>query len=177
MEIDFSSPSHNLKQFGLGETLHIADLGAGSGHYTRELARVLKAGKVYAIEVQKEILERLKNDLSREGITNVEYIWANMEKLGGTKLADGSLDAAVISNVLFQIEDKITFIREVKRILKPSGRVLLIDWSGSHGGMGPVSESVVTKDSGVSMFEREGFKFEREINAGANHWGVSFVRN
>lgn len=176
MDIDFGVPSSNIKQFGLGNTLHVADLGAGSGHYTRALSNLLSEGKVYAIEVQKEILERLKNDLSREGKTNVEYIWANIEKIGGTKLADNSLDAAVISNVFFQIEDKVTFIKEVKRILKPKGRILLIDWSGSYGGMGPSSESVVTEDSARGLFENNGFVFEKNINAGANHWGMVLVK-
>lgn len=176
MDIDFGVPASNLKQFGLGSTLHVADLGAGSGHYTRALSDMLSEGKVYAIEVQKEILERLKNDLSREGKTNVEYIWANIEKMGGTKLADNSLDAVVISNVFFQIEDKVTFIKEVKRTLKPKGRMLLIDWSGSFGGMGPTSESVVTEDNARSLFENNGFVFEKNINAGANHWGMVLVK-
>ena len=176
MDIDFGVPASNIKQFGLGNTLHVADLGAGSGHYTRALSNLLSEGKVYAIEVQKEILERLKNDLSREGKSNVEYIWANIEKMGGTKLADNSIDAVVISNVLFQIEDKVTFIKEVRRILKPKGRVLLIDWSGSYGGMGPSSESVVTEDSARGLFENNGFTFEKNINAGANHWGIVLVK-
>ncbi len=174
----FADPTHNLEQFGLTPGMHVADLGSGSGFYTIAAAKLLKdGGKVYSLEVQKELLTKIKSEAERNHLNNIEIIWANIEKLGGTKLRERSMDAAIISNVLFQIEDKRTFILEVKRILKPEGRVLFIDWSESYGGMGPSATHVVSKSNAEALFKAEGFSFERELSVGAHHYGIILKRN
>ena len=69
--------------------MHVADLGAGSGHYTLAAAKkVGESGRVYAIEVQKDLLTRIKNLAQTEHINNVEVIWGDVENRGGTKLKD-----------------------------------------------------------------------------------------
>ena len=170
----FTDPESNLKQFSLKEGMSVADLGAGSGFYTLAAAKIVSGmnGKVYAIEVQKELLPRIKNEASKMGLSNVEVIWGNIEKLGGTKLRDSVVDAAIISNVLFQVEDKISFVKEVKRILKSGGRVLLIDWQDSFGHMGPHPDHVVSSRAAQELFERQGFSFDSKIEAGPQHYGM-----
>lgn len=168
----FTSPELNLKKLGITDSMHVADLGAGSGHYTKMLSSMVPQGKVYALEVQKEVLERLRNDLKSAHITNVECLWVNIEKSSGTKLGDAVIDACVVSNVLFQIEDKMTFVKEIRRILKPNGKVLVVDWAGSFGSMGPQSDAVVTKDIAKKLFENVGFTKMYDIEVGANHWGM-----
>ena len=53
----------------------------------------------------------------------------DVEKIDGTKIEDNTIDVAIASNILSQVENKNDFILEIKRILKPKGRVLLVDWS------------------------------------------------
>jgi ubiquinone/menaquinone biosynthesis C-methylase UbiE len=77
--------------------------------------------------------------------------------------------AVIASNIIFQVEDKEKFIEEVKRILKQNGRVLLIDWSESAIMQGT---NIVSKDKARIMFEKKGFAFDREINAGDYHYGM-----
>ena len=168
----FADPLSIIKQFGVTEGMHIADIGAGSGHYVLALAPLLRTGKVYAIDIQRELLDRIKAHATAQGSTNVEILWANAEKIRGTKLADSSLDALIISNVLFQIEDKDTFAEEMKRILKPAGRVLVIDWTESFQGMGPAEHHVFSKGNAVDLFTRHGFSIGGDISAGAHHYGI-----
>ncbi len=173
----FADPASNLRQFGLKEGDTIADLGAGSGFYTMAAGHIVgDKGKVYSLEVQKDLLLKLKAEAEKEHLHNVEIIWANIEKLGGTKLRDRSIDAAVISNVLFQIEDKPTFALEIKRIMKDSGRVLLIDWADSFGGMGPKASEVMTKQKALTLFESQGFVEDGAIDAGGHHYGIILKR-
>ena len=168
----FSDPDQNLEQFGLTEHMTVADLGAGSGAYTIAAARrVRNFGKVYAIEVQKDLAVRVKNAASKEGLSNVEAIWGDIERRGGTKLADASVDAAIASNVLFQLEDKEGAVSELERILKPGGKVLVIDWKESYGGMGPEPKAVLRADDAKHFFLAKGFSFEKEITAGRHHYG------
>ncbi len=174
----FSDPSSTIAQFGLKAGMHVADLGAGSGSFTIPLAKALSPnGKVYACEVQKELLTRMKNDASAEHITNIEYLWSNIEKLGGTKLGDRSMDGVTVSNVLFIVEDREGFLAEMKRILKPAGHVYFIDWSDSYGGMGPHPDQVISEKMARDIFAKHGFEVEKTFEAGAHHYGLILKKN
>lgn len=174
----FSDPQKNIDQFGLMEGMRVADLGAGSGAYTLAAARqVGTSGKVYAVEVQKELLSNLKNSATKQGIFNVEIIWGDIERNGATKLKDRVVDAAIVSNVLFQAEDKPGLVAEVKRILKPEGKVLVVDWKESFGGMGPHPDHVISEMEAEKIFEAGGFSIERSISAGEHHYGFVAVKH
>jgi len=171
----FSDPRHNIEQLGLSDHNIVADFGAGSGFYAIEAARaVAPHGRVYAIDVQKELLERLKKQGHALHIKNIEILTGDLEKIGGSKVREGLCDTVIVSNVLFMIEDKKAFLTEAKRILKPSGRLLLIDWSASFSHMGPHHDHVIYKDDAMKLVSSHGFAFEREIHAGAHHYGMIF---
>ena len=173
----FSDPAKIVEQCGVQPGMDIADLGVGSGFYTLSAAKALmSSGRVYAIDVQKDLLTKLKNTAAREGLYNVEVIWGDIEKLNGTKLRDYSIDLCFLCNVLFQLEDKSVIVKEVKRILKPGGRVLVVDWTGSFGGMGPKEEMVIKKEDVSKNFEKSGFHLDREISAGEHHYGLIFKK-
>jgi ubiquinone/menaquinone biosynthesis C-methylase UbiE len=170
----FTDPVKNLKAFGLREDNIVADLGAGTGYYTLAAGALVRRGKVYAVEVQKDFLDTIKSKVKEAHLNNVETLWGNVEKLGGTKIGDGIVDAVIASNILFQVEDKDGFIEELKRILKQKGRVLLIDWSESSIVKGT---NIISKDKARVMFEQKGFVLEREIDAGAYHYGMILIKS
>ncbi|MBI4155772.1 MAG: class I SAM-dependent methyltransferase [Candidatus Zambryskibacteria bacterium] len=169
----FSDPEKVIEQCGIQAGMTIADLGAGSGRYSMAAAKALAStGKVYAIDVQKDLLSKLKNLAVREGLYNIEVIWGDIDKVNGTKLREASIDLALLCNILFQIESKENIVKEIKRILKPHGRVLVVDWTDSFGGLGPKPEAVVKKETTKEMFQKTGFHLDREIFAGAYHYGM-----
>jgi ubiquinone/menaquinone biosynthesis C-methylase UbiE len=171
----FSDPTHCIEQFDLQSGSRVADLGAGTGAFSIAAATAVgEAGKVYAIEVQKGLLERLKNEARAARAQNVEALWGDIERINGTHLKDASVDAAVASNVLFQVEDKNGFVTETKRILKSGGKMLLIDWSDSFNNMGPHKNHVVTENAARELFEKTGFQFVKKIDAGQHHYGLVF---
>ena len=169
----FSDPVKNLKSLGLRENDIVADLGAGTGFYSLGAGALVPRGKVYAVELQKDFLETIKHKVKERQLGNVEILSGNVEKPGGTKIGNNIADAVIASNILFQVEDKENFIEEVKRILKPSGKVLLIDWSEKSIMSGA---GIVSKDRAREMFEKKGFVFVREIDAGAHHYGMILIR-
>lgn len=171
----FSDPQKNIEQFNLGPGNYVADFGSGQGHYTFAAAKAVGlGGKVYSIDVQKDILEKLKSEASTKRINNIEVVWANIEKVGGTRLRDNSMDAVIAANVFFQLENKNESCLEIRRILKPGGRLLLVDWSNSFGNMGPQSKDVFYKEKAVELFEKNGFAEDRTISAGSQHYGIIF---
>ena len=173
----FSDPQKIIEQCSIMPGMDIADLGAGSGVYTVAAAKALMStGRVYAVDAQKDLISKLKNDAARSGLYNIEVIWGDIEQPNGTKLRDGTIDLALLCNVLFQLEDKANIVAEVKRILKPAGRVLVVDWAESFGGMGPAKDMVVKKGTIIEKFEKSGFHLDREIKAGEHHYGLLFKK-
>lgn len=170
----FSNPERNVEQFDIHPGMSVADFGAGSGFYTIASAKAVGgAGRVYAVEVQKELLDKLKAQTKQLRLGNVEIIWGDIEKMGGTRLRDMSVDRVIASNVLFQLHDPKSFCNEVKRVLKPGGKVLCIDWSDTSP-LGP--KSLVTPDSAKALFHAAGFTYDSSIIAGEHHYGLIFIK-
>ncbi len=172
----FADPVKILQNFGIAESMIIVDLGAGSGFYSLAAAKMAPTGKVYAVEVQKDFLTTLKTKAQTEHLNNIEGIWGDIEKIGGTKLADGVADVAIVSNVLFLSLSKKKLLEETWRILKRGGRVLFIDWSDSSSTLGPKSDRVLLPDKARGLFETEKFIYDRDIPAGAHHYGMIFKK-
>ncbi|MBI4079732.1 class I SAM-dependent methyltransferase [Candidatus Kaiserbacteria bacterium] len=171
----FAHPRSNVAALGLQSGMRVVDFGAGSGAYVLSIAERLEgSGVVYAIDVQRELLRRIHNEAQRRGYKNVEVIWADLETPRASKLADSSIDLVLISNLLFQVPDKAPVLREARRIVKPVGRVAVIDWAESFGGMGPVEEDVVSKGNAIELAGKSGLDLEREFVAGAHHYGLMF---
>ncbi|MBI3634172.1 MAG: class I SAM-dependent methyltransferase [Candidatus Yonathbacteria bacterium] len=175
---NFTNPETNIRELGVHEGMVVADLGAGTGAYTVPLARLVgESGRVYAVEVQKDFLSNIKNSATDQGLKNVELIWGDIERPLGTKIKEGSVDAVIISNVLFQVEDKSGLLREANRILKTGGKMLLVDWKESFGNLGPNKDSVVPADIAREMCEREGFVLKKDFDAGEYHYGFVMYKN
>lgn len=173
----FADPLSNVRELGLGPGMRVADIGAGSGFYAFAAAReVGDGGRVYAIDVQQDLLTKLKNEGARQRLRNIEVVWGNAEEKGGTKLRDMAVDAVILSNVLFQVPHRAGLAAEAKRILKPGGKVLVIDWSGSYGGLGPKQSEVISKTDAQILLEKGGLVFQRDFPAGAQHWGIICVK-
>lgn len=173
----FSDPEKNIGELGLMPGMHVADIGAGSGFYSLAAAKAVGGnGKVYAIDVQKDLLSRIKNEAQRLHVNNLEVVWGNAERQGGTGLRENFVDAVIVANILFQIADKEAFIKEIKRILKPKGHVLLVDWQDSFGGMGPETAHVISADAAKELFEKGGLVFERRMGVGTQHYGFIFSK-
>lgn len=167
-KIMFSNPEKNINQLGVGEGMKVADFGAGTGFYVKILSdRVGNTGHVYAIEVQKELVKKLEQEVLLWGKTNVSVIWGDIERIEGTKIASKSLDVVIVSNVLFQVEDKIGLIDEIKRVLKKEGRLLLVDFNKT-GGM------YINKEEALNLFGKNGLSFSSEIDVSTSHYGLIF---
>lgn len=170
----FSDPASNLAKLGLTDGMKVADIGAGSGFYSLEAAKkVGNSGRIYALDVQKNLLERLRSVGLAQGISNIEVIWGNAEKIGGTKLRDAAADRAVASNILFQVAKRDEFALELKRIIKPGGKLLIVDWS-EVSKVSPAT--IVAAAQAQTLFEKNGFRLEQSFAAGAHHYGLIFSR-
>ncbi len=173
----FMDPEALLAVCNLQTTDSVADFGAGSGFLARAALKYVPQGNVFAIEINRDIVARLTRDASDSHLGNLHPLWGDIEVLGGSKLANDSMDFIILSNVLFHLEDKDGCMKELLRVLKPGGRVLVVDWTESFGGMGPSPDMVFDKAHAEALFSRFGLsKLEVALPAGEHHYAILFRR-
>jgi len=104
----------------------VADVGAGSGYMTVKMAkRVGPGGKVYANDIQLEMLSRLRQRLMREKITNVETVLGTPED---PKLPAAALDLILMVDVYHEFSEPQAMLRRMRDALKPDGRLVLLEY-------------------------------------------------
>jgi ubiquinone/menaquinone biosynthesis C-methylase UbiE len=171
--MDFLDIKSAVLQAGIRDGQRVLDVGTGAGHALITLSRAVgDAGRVYALDVQKELLTSVKFIIEHEHLANTEILWGDVELPGGVKLEDRAVDIVIFANVFFQIGDKAAALREARRLLKPSGKILLIDWAESYGGIGPSKEYVVSEHEAERLLMEAGFHKEKSFQAGPHHYGV-----
>lgn len=170
--MSFADPRKNIQHLFLSEGMKVADFGAGPGHYANLASDIVgEHGEVYLIDIQRPLLTKAKS-LDNIRRHNLRFICCDIEGPDGTGIRGEYLDAVIVSNLLFQLDDKAACAREAFKILKGGGRILLIDWSDSWGGIGPHQDHVVPIDAVKPLFMTEGFSFKRDFDAGEHHWGL-----
>lgn len=113
----------------------VADIGAGAGWFTIRLARrVGTGGLVYAQDVQRQMLEAIRRRVAKEGLQNVE---PRLGRANDPGLPTGRLDAVLIVDVYPEIEDRVTFLRNLALALKPGGRIGVVNFKPGQSGPGP----------------------------------------
>lgn len=106
----------------------VADIGAGSGYFTRRIARRIGAnGIVYAVDIQPEMLKILKANMESRGLTNYRLVQGTEKN---PKLADGSLDLAILVDVYHEFAFPHEMMTAIRKALKPGGRVVLVEYRG-----------------------------------------------
>ena len=173
----FVSPQMVVSHFHIREGDSIADFGAGSGYFVELFAeKVGVSGKVYACEIQKDLVEKIGNIARTKNLSNVYPLWCDLETPRGIKIQDDALDIGVLINTLFQLEDKKAALLEIKRTLRSGAKLYIIDWSDSFSGLGPQQSQVCIQVEAQSLAEELGFVFESAFDAGDHHYGI-LLRN
>lgn len=168
----FLNPSEALQAADMHEGMHVADFGAGSGFFTRAAGRIVgEGGVVWAVDINRDLLPRIKNLSLAEGLANIEVVHGDIATVGGSNLPEESFDVVIASNVLFMLQEQREAIAEMRRVLRAGGRALVLDWSGSWGGLGPHPSHVLTREQALQLFEDLHFAYVKDVPAGAYHWG------
>jgi ubiquinone/menaquinone biosynthesis C-methylase UbiE len=175
----FVSPEQIIEMLDLAPPMVVADFGCGSGHYVIGAAKkVGKSGKVYAIDIQQEMLSFVRSQAQMVGLNNVETIWTDLEMPNATRLKENTVDLIIISNILFQAEDKNQVLKEALRILKTGGRMVVIEWNIEEQGskLGPIMDARISPQDAKTIFEGAGFSFVKEFDPGEHHYGLIFKK-
>lgn len=119
-------PAEVMRAMGLKGGEVVVDLGCGTGWFARRLAKVVgPGGKVYAVDIQPEMLELLRGYLAKEEITNVEPVLGTDTD---TRLDPGSVDWILMVDVYHEFQQPKAMLEAIRRSLKPKGRVALVEY-------------------------------------------------
>jgi predicted methyltransferase len=131
----WQKPEQIMDALGIADGSKVADIGVGAGWFTIQLARrVGPNGVVYAQDVQKEMLEATRRRVSREGLRNVQV---RLGKGSLPNLPRGVLDAVLVVDAYQEVENRVTFLRNLAEALKPNGRIGIVNYKPGTGGPGP----------------------------------------
>ena len=167
----WQNPEEILETLRIKPDIVAADLGCGSGFFTIPLSKEVK--KVYAIDVQKKMLEFLQEKIRRLRIRNIEPLLSTGSKI---PLEDDSVDLLMSMNTLHEFDDKKRMAKQIRRVLKQGGVAVIADFKKKNRGFGPPLAIRLSKQQAINLFEQSGFTIlqTKELKY---HYVLTFVKN
>lgn len=138
----------------------IADIGAGSGYFTFRLAhRVGDKGRVYAVDISPDMIRHLNRRIRELKAMNVTAILADADD---PLLADASIDRFFFSDSLHHIENQSKYLSLIKKMLKPGGEIIMIDFHKKELPVGPPMQMKIAREDLIRQMESNGFRLTKE---------------
>jgi ubiquinone/menaquinone biosynthesis C-methylase UbiE len=141
-----------------GETL--ADIGAGSGYFSFRFARKLgDSGRVYAVDINTDMILHMNRYIRDRKVKNVITILSASDD---PLLADASVNRFFICNTWHHVENRPQYIALMKRMLKPGGQVIVLDYKKEPLPVGPPPDMKMAREDALREMEGNGFKLAKE---------------
>jgi ubiquinone/menaquinone biosynthesis C-methylase UbiE len=148
-------PDLALKLIGVPKGATVGDIGAGAGYLTWRLAALVgPTGKVYANDIQPEMLDLLRKNMRQRKITNVE---AGCGSFNDRKFPPKSLDLVILVNVYHEFSEPQKMLRHIRESLKPDGRLVLLEYRAEDPAVPIRPEHKMTVAQVNMEREPEGF--------------------
>lgn len=160
-------PEEILAPLGIGGRDDVADIGAGPGFFAIPAARMTQ-GTVYGVDVEPQMLEYLREKAAEAGAANVKPVQSDAESID---LPDASVDKAICAFVLHEVADLQKGLAEIKRILRPDGRLLVLEWEKKETESGPPVEERLDAAELQPAIKSFGFK-TRVLRPNPNHYMI-----
>jgi ubiquinone/menaquinone biosynthesis C-methylase UbiE len=169
----FIDPEGIINQLEFKNGMKVANFGCGTGYFAFPIAKkVSPDGLVWAMDVLPQKIEVVESQAKLVGITNVITKRVSLEKEKGSGLPRESADWVILVNMLFQNSDKDAILAEVKRVLKKTGKILLIEWSEKNMLFGPEKDIKVSKKEMLEILRKNGLEVSSEIEPSNFHYGL-----
>ncbi|MFC1496775.1 class I SAM-dependent methyltransferase [Candidatus Margulisiibacteriota bacterium] len=160
---DFYDIEAALNWFGIEQDSIVADVGAGTGFFTRRLAKLAK--KVYAIDISSELLDEIKKNKAG----NIEILLAEENKI---PIESESVDLVFLSYVVHEFNDLTKSLAEIKRSLKPGGKIGIIEWEKVEMDEGPSYNERIASTEMEGLLENNGIKLLKIKSLAKGHYAI-----
>ena len=155
------APDAALDAIGIARGATVADVGAGAGYFTWRMAeRVGPTGKVYANDIQPEMLALLRKNIAARHLTNVETVLGAEDD---PKLPQGQIDLILLVDVYHEFSQPQKMLRKMRDSLKPDGRLVLLEYRKEDPTVPIRAEHKMSVEEVRAEVQPEGFRFENNL--------------
>ncbi len=159
--LEWQKPRLVMQMLSIRPGLRVADIGAGTGFFTHQLAMAVGShGRVYSVEIEPSLLEYIdgREDLApfRNRVVTV------LGEPDDPKLPAAELDVVLVVNTWHHISGRVAYIKQLRQSLNADGRVVIIDWRAGELPMGPPPERRLPRETVIAEFEEAGWTFDSE---------------
>ena len=154
-----------------GET--VADIGAGSGYFAFRFARKLgDSGRVYAVDVNADMILHMNRTIRDKRVRNVTTILSAPDD---PLLLDASINRFFICNTWHHLQNRTRYMALMKKMLKPGGQIIIIDYKKRQLPVGPPPEMKMTRREVIAELEAGGFKLVKDHKCLENQYFLIFA--
>ena len=156
------APDAALDAIGIPRGATVADVGAGVGYFTWRLAeRVGPSGKVYANDIQPEMLDLLRKNMAARHLTNVETVLGQEDD---PRLPPGRIDLVLLVDVYHEFSQPQKMLEKIRESLKPDGRLVLLEYRKEDPSIPIRPEHKMSVSEVRAEVQPEGFRFEKNLD-------------
>jgi len=169
----YQKPHEVLMSLGFKEGETIADIGAGSGYFAFRFAQhVGDSGRVYAVDISPDMILHMNQRIRDMKVKNMVTVLSAPDD---PMLMDGSIDRFFLCEVWHHIQDKTKYLALMKKMLKPGGQVIMIDFQKKELPVGPPDEMKIARDDVIKQMEAAGFQLHKENTFLPYHYFLIFT--
>jgi len=154
-------PDRVVEGMALAPDAEVADIGAGTGYFTFRIAADIPTGRVYAVDVQPEMLDVLRKRMERRAITNVTPVLGAEDD---PKLASDSVDAVLLVDAYHEFAHPFEMMQGIRRALRPGGRVFLIEYRGEDPRVPIKPLHKMTQAQAITELEAVGLRWVETLD-------------
>ena len=161
---EWQQPDRVVTDLNLKDGASVADIGCGQGYFTFRLAKAAgESGKVFATDIDAKALKSVSQRAQNDHVTNVEAV---LSQPTDTKLKPGSLDAALLSDVLHHVpqEQRLPLVRNIVQALKPGALLFVVDWRKSREVKQDPYDRLIPLDDLLKLGKDAGLTLDAEFH-------------
>jgi ubiquinone/menaquinone biosynthesis C-methylase UbiE len=150
-----------LKNLAVQPGMAIADIGAGSGYHSTLLSKMVGNGKVYAVDVEREMIAFLNERIKREGKKNIIPVLSTEKTVS---LPANSMDLMLLVDVYHEFSFPYEMAQSMLEALKPGGKLVLVEFRAEDPNVPIKTIHKMSQQQAVKEFKAAGFSFEKNIS-------------
>jgi ubiquinone/menaquinone biosynthesis C-methylase UbiE len=167
-------PAELLRRLGLSSGDTVADIGCGPGFFTLPAAEIVgDGGVVLAADIQGEMLSAIRSRAAEHGLTNVHVVKTSDKEI---PIPDGSCDFVLLAFVLDEVEQRASFLHRAARLLKPGGRLAVLEWEKEQQPDGPPVADRISPEELRADADAAGLYLDEQRELNDQHYICVFTR-
>ena len=161
-------PEKLLRDIGLTTGMTLADIGCGPGFFSIPAAQIVGPnGSIYAADIQGDMLSTVRTRASEADLTNIRVVKTNDRE---SPITSASCDVVLLAFVIHEIDSRASFLHRAARLLKPGGRLVILEWEKIEEPSGPPLDERMTPEDTLADAQAAGLHLAEARSLTPSHY-------